>query len=152
MGEETPVNVNVFYQTDVPKHLRKTGLFKRAVQAGLRQHARKNIEVNLIFVDEEEILRVNTEFLNHRYVTDVISFNHPAPEISLPEAWAFGDIFVCYGVARERAAEFKHTALQELLMYSIHGALHLSGLDDHSPKDRAYMDKLAEEAIQNLQQ
>lgn len=142
--------VNVFYQTDVPKHLRKTGLFKRAAAAALGAYAKKNIEVNVIFVSEREILDVNKTYLNHHYVTDVISFNHPAAEFDDGQAQAFGDVFVCYPVARQNAARFKHTYLQEMLMYAVHGALHLSGMDDHDPKDRAEMDRKAERIIAKL--
>ena len=139
---------HIFYQTDIPRYLRKTGLFKKALEKGLKTFAQKNIEVNVIFVDEKEILRVNKSFLNHHYVTDVISFNHEKPPFETDEPWAFGDIFVCYQVARKNAKTFGHTYLQEMMMYVTHGALHLSGMDDHDPKDRAEMDRQAEKIIQ----
>jgi probable rRNA maturation factor len=142
------MQAHIFYQTDVPRYLRRTGVFKAALQKGLKHFARQPIEVNVIFVDEKEILRVNKEFLGHRYVTDVISFNHARPPVLPPaEPWCFGDIFVCYQVARKNAPKFNHTILQEMMMYVTHGALHLSGMDDHSPQDRAEMDRQAEKII-----
>lgn len=138
---------NIIYNTNVPKYLRRTGFFKCALAKGLKTFARKNIEVNVIFVDEKEILRVNQAFLGHNYVTDVISFNHAKPPFDTGEPWAFGDIFVCYSVARKNAPAFHHTILQEMMMYVTHGALHLSGMDDHSPSDRAEMDRQAEKII-----
>lgn len=141
---------HIFYQTDVPKYLRRTGLFKAALQKGLKHFSRQNIEVNVIFVDEKEIRRVNVEFLNHHYVTDVISFNNEKPPFDTGEPWGFGDIFVCYPVARKNAKLFGHTILQEMMMYVTHGALHLSGMDDHSPQDRAEMDRQAEKIIASL--
>ena len=139
---------HIFYQTDVPAYLRRTGLFKAALTKGLAHFARKNIEVNVIFVSEREILRVNKQYLGHNYVTDVISFNHPLPPVLPPgEPCAFGDIFVCYPVARKNAKTFNHTILQEMMMYVTHGALHLAGMDDHRPQDRAEMDKAAEKII-----
>ena len=142
------MQAHIFYQTDVPRYLRRTGVFKAALQKGLKHFARQPIEVNVIFVDEKEILRVNKEFLGHRYVTDVISFNHARPPVLPPaEPWCFGDIFVCYQVARKNAPKFNHTILQEMMMYVTHGALHLSGMDDHAPQDRAEMDRQAEKII-----
>lgn len=141
------MTVNVFYQTDMPKYLRRTGLFKTAVQKGLKQFAKQNTEVNLVFVDKKEILKINQEFLDHHYVTDVISFNNERPPFDTGEPWAFGDIYVCYHVAWEQAKNFGHTILQEMLMYAVHGALHLSGMDDHAPEDRAEMDRQAEKII-----
>lgn len=138
---------HIFYNTDIPKHLRKTGLFKACLERGLKHFAKQNIEVNVIFVDETEILRVNEEFLDHHYITDVISFNNERPPFDTGEPWEFGDIFVCYQVARQNAKTFGHTALQEMMMYVTHGALHLSGMDDHAPEDRAEMDRQAEKII-----
>lgn len=141
---------HIFYQTNIPHYLRRSGLFKEALKKGLKNFARQNIEVNVIFVDEKEILRVNKEFLNHHYVTDVISFNHQRPPFDTGEPWAFGDIFICYQVARKNAKNFNHTILQEMMMYVTHGALHLSGMDDHDPKDRAEMDRQAETIIHHV--
>lgn len=141
---------HIFYQTDIPRYLRRTAFFKAALEKGLKNFARKNIEVNVIFVDEKEILRVNKEFLGHHYVTDVISFNHEKLPFDTGEPWAFGDIFVCYQVARKNAKNFGHTILQEMMMYVTHGALHLSGMDDHDPADRAEMDRQAERIIRLL--
>lgn len=138
---------HIFYNTDIPKYLRKTGIFKACLERGLKHFAKQNIEVNVIFVDETEILRVNKEFLDHHYITDVISFNNERPPFDTGEPWAFGDIFVCYQVARQNAKNFGHTALQEMMMYVTHGALHLSGMDDHDPEDRAEMDRQAEKII-----
>ena len=138
---------HIFYNTDIPKYLRKTGIFKACLERGLKQFAKQNIEVNVIFVDETEILRVNKEFLDHHYITDVISFNNERPPFDTGEPWEFGDIFVCYQVARQNAKTFGHTALQEMMMYVTHGALHLSGMDDNAPEDRAEMDRQAEKII-----
>ena len=142
---------HIFYNTDIPKYLRKTGIFKACLERGLKHFAKQNIEVNVIFVDEKEILRVNKEFLDHHYITDVISFNNERPPFDTGEPWEFGDIFVCYQVARQNAKTFGHTALQEMMMYVTHGALHLSGMDDHAPEDRAEMDRQAEKIISAVQ-
>ena len=141
---------HIFYNTTVPAYLRRTGLFKKALEKGLKNFARQNIEANVIFVGEKEILRVNKTYLGHNYVTDVISFTNERPPLPPGEPWTFGDIFVCYPVARKNAKNFNHTILQEMLMYVTHGALHLSGMDDHAPEDRAEMDRQAEKIIANV--
>ena len=141
---------HIFYQTPVPRYLRRTGLFKKGVEKALKRVAKQNVEVNVIFMSQREILRVNTQYLGHRYVTDVISFNHPPVPVPADEPRAFGDIFVCYPVARKNAKKFNHTILQEMLMYAVHGALHLSGMDDHTREERAEMDRQAEKIISSL--
>ena len=156
MGQETKEDimiVHIFYQTPIPTYLHRSGIFKKCVESALKKHTAHPIEVNVIFVNEKEILRVNKQYLNHCYVTDVISFNNERP-LFLPkgEPWGFGDIFVCYQVARKNAPSFGHTILEEMMMYVTHGALHLSGMDDHQPQDRAEMDRRAEKIIQKLLQ
>lgn len=141
------MQINIFYQTDIPKYLRRTGLLQAACLRALKSFKKENAEVNVIFVDEKEILRVNKTFLNHHYVTDVISFNHERPPFIMPEPWGFGDVYVCYQVARKNARRFNHTILQEMMMYAVHGCLHLSGMDDHAPQDRAEMDRQAEKIL-----
>ena len=141
------MKINIFYQTDIPRYLHRTKLFAAACQKALKHFAREKAEANIIFVSEKEILRVNKTYLNHHYVTDVISFNHERPPFDLGEPWAFGDVYVCYSVARKNAPKFKHTILQEMMMYAVHGCLHLSGMDDHAPADRAEMDRQAEKII-----
>ena len=141
------MKINIFYQTELPKYLHRTGLFQAACLKALKTFAREKAEVNIIFVDEKEILRVNKTYLNHHYVTDVISFNHERPPFDIGEPWAFGDVYVCYPVARKNAPKFKHTVLQEMMMYAVHGCLHLSGMDDADLADRAEMDKQAEKII-----
>lgn len=143
------MKINIFYQTEIPSYLHRTGLFKTACLKALKDFQKENAEVNIIFVDEREILQVNKTFLNHYYVTDVISFNHEKPPFICAEPWAFGDVYVCYQVARKNASQFKHTILQEMMMYAIHGCLHLSGMDDHTPQQRAEMDRQAEKIIKN---
>jgi len=141
------MQVNIFYQTDIPKYLHRTGLFRAACLRALKKYARQKAEVSIVFVSEREILRINKTYLNHHYVTDVISFNHERPPFDCGEGWSFGDVYVCYAVARKNAPQFKHTILQEMMMYAVHGCLHLAGMDDHDPADRAEMDRQAEKII-----
>lgn len=141
------MKINIFYQTDIPKYLHRTKLFQAACLKALKNLAREKAEVNIVFVDEKEILRINKTYLNHHYVTDVISFHHTRPPFELEEEWTLADVYVCYQVARKNAPQFHHTILQEMMMYSVHGCLHVSGMDDHAPEDRAEMDRQAEKII-----
>ena len=65
--------------------------------------------------------RVHKDFLGDPTETDVITF-------------PYGEILVCPAVASERAKEFRHKVEQEVLLYCLHGLLHLVGYDDTTPK------------------
>lgn len=72
--------------------------------------------------------RVHGDFLGDPTETDVITF-------------PYGEILVCPAVARDRAAEFGLEVEQEVLLYALHGLLHLAGYDDTTPKLAGEMSK-----------
>ena len=49
------MKVNIFYQTDIPKYLHRTGLFQTACLKALKNFRQERAEVNIVFVDEKEI-------------------------------------------------------------------------------------------------
>ncbi len=79
-------------------------------------------EISLVFVGVKRMRTMNRKFLGHDYVTDVITFDH-------------GEIVICPAVARANAKRFNNTVDAEILLYVVHGLLHLAGYDDHAPAD-----------------
>jgi len=77
--------------------------------------------IQFVLVDRATMARVHGDFLGDSSETDVITF-------------PYGEILVCPAVARDRAAEFGHEVEQEVLLYALHGLLHLAGYDDTTPK------------------
>ncbi len=141
------MQINVFYKTSVPLGLKKTALFESAVLLALgKKLAELNGVVNVVFVSAREIHSINAQFLGHDYVTDVISFPYMFDK-KIKDVQPFGDIFICFSVAKENSKIYNHTVLQEMLMYAVHGALHLAGMDDATKKERAAMDEKAGKII-----
>ena len=84
---------------------------------------------------------INESFLQHEGPTDVITFSYlddDAVPIDDSEE-AVGEIFVCPTIAVEEAEARKQSLDSEIVLYCIHGLLHLSGLDDHSEQDTLEM-------------
>lgn len=90
----------------------------------------------VVFVDDETIRQYNRDFLQHDYPTDVISFQI---EDRRDEGHLEGEILACTQVARERAEEFGWTPEEEILLYVVHGILHLVGFDDTTSEQRREM-------------
>ncbi len=90
--------------------------------------------VSIAVVDDPTIHDLNRRFLGHDYPTDVLSF-------LLEESGNLieGEIIVSADTAETAAARYGWPAENELLLYVIHGALHLVGYDDQSPEDAALM-------------
>ncbi|HEY8965955.1 MAG TPA: rRNA maturation RNase YbeY [Candidatus Methylacidiphilales bacterium] len=91
--------------------------------------------VEISLVTAAEIARVHGEFMDDPTPTDVITFDH-------------GDILVCPLVAEEQGRDHGRTMEEELLLYGIHGLLHIQGWSDLTPKKRAAMHKEQERVFQ----
>jgi probable rRNA maturation factor len=96
--------------------------------------------VSIAIVDDETIHRLNRQFLEHDYPTDVLSFALTEPP------HLEGEIVASIDTARREAAQAGWSTDDELLLYAVHGALHLVGHDDHDPADAAAM-RIAERAV-----
>jgi probable rRNA maturation factor len=94
----------------------------------------KRGEVSLAVVGDAEMQSLNDRWLAHDWPTDVLSFVIDDDGVSLE-----GEIIVSAETASREAQAFGWNAADELLLYVIHGALHLVGYDDHDDEDRAAM-------------
>ena len=90
-------------------------------------------EISYIFCDDEKILEVNRQFLEHDYYTDIITFDYCEEDV------LNGDIFISLDTVASNAEEFGVTFENELHRVLIHGILHLCGQDDQTPELRAEM-------------
>ncbi len=110
-------------------------LLRQAVQAVLADHGVALAQVNLLLVDNAAIQQLNRRFLNHDWPTDCITFPLESSDHALE-----GEIVVSAQMACQQAAQFQLTPEEELLLYVIHGALHLVGYDDADPQARQEME------------
>lgn len=151
-GEEQFMRINIFENTalDLAEKAVLPQL-KLAVETALRKKACATDEVNIVLVDGEEIKRLNTRYLRHRRLTDVIAFNYPRPSVRIKgDDTPFGDICICVEVARRQAVKYGHAPAFELLILATHGALHLAGMDDSTPALRQGMDEATAALIAQL--
>ena len=104
-------------------------------------HDRLIGNLNYLFCDDEEILRVNREFLKHDYFTDIITFDYSR------KRRVSGDIFISLDTVKSNAEELKVSFPDELLRVIAHGLLHLCGIDDKAPGEREIMERHENEAL-----
>lgn len=129
-----------------------------SVVACLREHAPWDFPagtLSVAFLGDEEICRMHEEFLSDPSKTDVITFpgdevfsspreraTHAGTDTANPvsdEAAFAGEICVCVDQAVRVAKELNVAPADELLLYLVHGWLHLAGLDDIEESDRQAM-------------
>ncbi|MEX2141345.1 MAG: rRNA maturation RNase YbeY [Pirellulales bacterium] len=107
---------------------------RRAVRAILEEEGLRSATVSVAIVDDATIHRLNRVYLQHDIPTDVLSFVLDRTETSLD-----GEVIVSADTAAAKAARFGWTMADELLLYVIHGTLHLADYDDQEPQALAEM-------------
>lgn len=90
-------------------------------------------ELNYIFCDDDYLLNLNIEFLNHDTLTDIISFDYTLGKL------VSGDVFISIERVRENAKKFDQRVENELNRVLIHGVLHYMGFKDKSDSEKEVM-------------
>ena len=103
----------------------------------------EDMEVSLLLVDETTIAGLNAEHLGHEGPTDVLAFPMDEPGESPPAGPAvLGDVVLCPAVARAQAVEHRVAPQDELRLLTVHGLLHLLGMDHAEPDEEREMTAL----------
>ncbi len=102
---------------------------------------KKEGEINYIFCDDDYLLNLNEQYLDHDTLTDIISFDYSVGnEIH-------GDIFISTERVLENAADFNVSFQEELQRVLVHGVLHYCGYKDKSEADEQLMRNKEDEKI-----
>ncbi|MCA9185574.1 MAG: rRNA maturation RNase YbeY [Pirellulaceae bacterium] len=126
--------------TTVPVDRQRFASAVQRILAGSR-FARATISVAIL--DNPQIQQLNRRHLQHDYPTDVLSFLFDERDDQVE-----GEIIISAEMARQQAPRYQWAAEDELLLYFVHGMLHLIGHDDHADEDRARM-RAAEASVLN---
>ena len=101
-------------------------------------------EIAYIFCNDEKILEINRQYLDHDFFTDIISFDYSEGDI------ISGDIFISLDTVRSNSQKYNTDYKEELHRVIIHGVLHLCGLDDKMEEDANHMREAENSALKQL--
>ena len=90
-------------------------------------------DINYIFCDDEYLVEINQQYLNHNTLTDIISFDYSVGNE------LHGDIFISIERVKENAVDFNVSFDEELKRVMVHGVLHYCGYKDKSLEDELLM-------------
>ncbi len=107
---------------------------QQAVAAAAADRGYDRGEIDIRITNDTGIQQINRDHLGHDYPTDVISFAYHADKPVVE-----GELVVSVDTASERANEFGWPVAHELSLYVVHGTLHITGMHDDDPNDRAEM-------------
>ena len=106
-------------------------------------HVHPDAELGIVFVDEAAMEQLHLPWMDEPGPTDVLSFPmdelRPGNEDNLTPAGLLGDIVVCPQVAIAQAEAAGHSPLEEMLLLTTHGMLHLLGFDHAEPEEEKEM-------------
>ena len=141
-------------------------LLQKATKALSKIVGQKNKKFYAIlnFVDKEKIQQINKEYRQKDKTTDVISFrmidnalqtkinkkNYPYDFDRNMKKVFIGELFICYEVAKEQSEEYGHSLDREICFLTVHGLLHLLGLDHEKEFERAVMFDLQEKTMEKI--
>jgi probable rRNA maturation factor len=121
-----------FFADDIDFELDEPDAIRAWIEATIVEEKKRLSFINYIFCDDEYLLQINIEHLQHDFYTDIITFPYSATAVE-------SDIFVSIDRVRENAKDLGITFQNELHRVLIHGALHLCGHKDESDEDEANM-------------
>ena len=117
--------------------------------AALADHVLRTLHVNplaelsILFIDPEPMAELHERWLDLPGPTDVMSFPMDELRPGTPDhetpAGTLGDIVVCPQVAAKQALQAGHSAVEEMLLLTTHGILHLLGYDHAEPQEKEEM-------------
>lgn len=108
-------------------------------------------ELAIQFVNEVTMTTLHVQWMDEPGPTDVLSFPmdelRPGSELELSEPGLLGDIVVCPQVAATQAKTAEHETINEILLLTTHGILHLLGYDHAEPDEEKEMFGLQREIL-----
>lgn len=101
-------------------------------------------DIAYLFCNDEKILEINRQYLNHDFYTDIITFDYSEGDI------ISGDIFISLDTVLSNSQMYKTDYKEELYRVIIHGILHLCGLEDKQEEDSKNMRDAENSAIRQI--
>jgi len=135
MREDVAHKISIIIEARMPSP-RKSVLRNAAEKTLEMEGVRKEVSLNILFTDNTKIALLNRKFLMRDGPTDVIAFgsrNRRCADTSL--GGFIGEVVVSVEMARSNARYFNTPVDEEVILYVIHGILHLLGYGDKTKKE-----------------
>jgi len=117
--------------------------FRSCVESVLRWGGVSDATISVILLDDSALLKLNRDYLNHNYFTDVMTFPLEVEPLE-------GEIYISVDRARDQADERSIPLYEEVSRLAIHGTLHLLGYDDKTEQERKAMIQLENKFLKQV--
>ena len=127
----------------LPKQFNKRQITQWIKEVAL-SHGKKTANIAYLFCDDDKILEINKQYLQHDYYTDIITFDYTE------DGRLSGDLFISLETVQTNSGKFQTAFLEELHRVIIHGVLHLCGLKDKTEDEQRQMTFAEDRALEIL--
>jgi probable rRNA maturation factor len=135
------LSIDINNESNIP--VDEAAILRLAAFALDAMHVHADAELAIVLVDEGAMEQLHVQWMDEPGPTDVLSFPmdelRPGTEDAETPPGLLGDVVLCPQVAEEQAKTAGHSTLEELLLLTTHGILHLLGFDHAEPDEEKEM-------------
>lgn len=135
--------INFFFEQIEEIKINKTSIVEM-IKNIISNENKKLGKINYIFCDDEYLLKINQEYLQHDYYTDIITFDYVKGNV------ISGDLFISLERVKDNAEKLSSSFNEEFMRVIAHGILHLCGYKDKKKEDIKTMRSKENFYIKNL--
>ena len=136
----------VSFSLETKYNLKSRTLIKKWLKQIIENKGYKLGTLSYILCDDDYLLEINKQYLQHEFYTDIITFDY------VENGVINGDIFISVDRVKENASLFGVSEREELMRVFAHGVLHLSGLKDATSEEATQMRKAENESLELLKE
>jgi probable rRNA maturation factor len=136
-----PVGAKVAVSNQQRRVKINTRLLAQIAEGALSLVGDNEAQLSVVLVDDAAIAKLNARYHDTTGPTDVLSFDYGEGE---------GELIISVERALAQATRFRSTPAREIVLYVVHGILHLHGYDDLAPPDCKHMRAVEREIMTKL--
>jgi len=133
-----------FFYDRINYRIKRSKEVRNLIEKVIRKANKVPGDLNFIITNDKIVRKLNIEYLDHDYFTDVIAFDYSENVV------LNGEVYISIDTVKINAVKYKVSLNSEIIRVIIHGTLHLCGIDDKSSEEKNIMRELEDKWIKEI--